>query len=70
MLHIRGVVGAGERRLAMDIVMAIVLVLAAKIMLFILKHQDKPKKKREPLGAFLFGSWYYWHKANRAPANR
>ena len=54
----------------MDIVMAVVLALVAKIMLLVLRAPRKPKRKREPIGASLFGSWYYWHKANRAPVNQ
>lgn len=51
----------------MDILVALVVCLVAKALLLYLKRPKRRKKRtREPLPALLFGSWYYWFRANRA----
>lgn len=52
-----------------DLVIAIVLTVAAKFMLFItsIKKSKKKRTRFQPLGVRLFGTWYWWVWANRAP---
>lgn len=54
----------------MDIVIAVVVCLLARLILMRARIRMKAKKKREPKGAFLFGSWYYWYQVNRPAHNR
>jgi hypothetical protein len=56
----------------MDILVPLVFAIVAKIWLLHIKASSRRKKKkqREPIGALLFGSWYYWLKVNLATTNR
>jgi hypothetical protein len=55
----------------MDILVALVICLMTKIVLWYCrkpKHK-KRKRKREPWLALLFGNGYYWVKVNRVTDN-
>jgi len=53
----------------MDILLASVICLVAKLGLMKLKYKKPRRKKRQPIGALLFGGWYYWYLVNYATAN-
>lgn len=54
----------------MDILVTLVFCLVSAIALWRLRASESRRKKRrrhkqrEPLGAVLFGSYYYWYKVN------
>jgi len=56
----------------MDIVVAIIVCVIAKILILHMELQQRPIRKRtkEPLGALLFGSGWYWLKAQRPASNK
>jgi len=51
----------------MDILFTILVCLVCKLVLISAKTPRRPKKKREPIGAFIFGDWYYWYQAYYHP---
>ena len=56
----------------MDLVLAIIVCLIAKVLVFCIRFRQRPKKKRtkEPLGALLFGSGWYWFKMQTVASNK